>query len=226
MAYIAPGLKSTGGFRKIDWLTIPEAPNYEINGYFKIRNKTTGKLLKLQRRKNPKHTPFAALYNNGRTVQRVVTAFYNSAVVHAKGGDFVPIKSLDNLYEISCDSDEVRNTKTKEKISPRIRGNYINFGFQIRRNGKIKIVHKSLNQLYLEVFGYPYRRKRRPVQVVARQPNHGIGFNGNGYCFKSIKDAKGFLAAKTRYTATWIRKLLNHRKTEIDGWLISYIEGG
>lgn len=226
MVCIAPGFKSTGGFRKIDWLTIPDAPNYEINGYFKIRNKTTGKFLKLYRRQNPKHTPIITLYNNGRTVQRVVTAFYNSAVVHAKGEKFLPIKSLGNRYEISCDTDEVRNAKSKKIITPRIRGNYIQFTFQIRRNGKVKNIHKSLNQLYLEVFGYPYRRKRRPVQVVARQPNHGIGISGNGYCFKSIKDAKDFLATKTRFAADWIRHLLNWRKTEIDGWLISYIEGG
>ena len=31
---------------KAEFLTIPDAPNYEINGYFKVRNKITGKLIR------------------------------------------------------------------------------------------------------------------------------------------------------------------------------------
>ena len=205
------------------FVTIPDAPDYEINGYFKIRNKLTGKILKLKKPANPHHTPIAVIHcKRYGIIQRTVTNLYEEAVTCATtdSDDWDPINSLGGRYEFNPITRQVRNSRTKKLITPKIVGNCTLFKFCVKHG---VTVHKSIKRLLEEMYEIPHKRRSHPVPIIIREGSSKRNFDGHGYSFKTIKDAAKFLSEKTGYVADWCRKLLNRRIKFVGDYKITYL---
>lgn len=97
-----------------NFLTIPDAPDYEINSDLVVRNKTTGRVLK------PIVKDGNAYYRLtlGGAKFRTAKTFRRQAVDAVGNSIFEPIPSTGGRYEIN-NAGIVRNALTKKKLKPR-----------------------------------------------------------------------------------------------------------
>lgn len=120
--------------------------------------------------------------------------------------NFLPIPSLDNLYEINPQG-VVRNVRTKKEISP-----FLSFQFKDRHTSR------TIASLLLEVHGI-----KKAVQNV-----HSIECSctdgDKKYHFQTLKELAKFLAPKTHYKRKTIEDYLSKRKSEIGIWQIKYFD--
>lgn len=198
--------------KKTDFLTIPEAPNYEINGLLKVRNKTTGKLLKgwIEKKSKARHVFLTFKYKKYRGRIFRVDGLYQKALAAWNRRDWYPIPMLGDRYELNYDW-QVRNAKTGQILKPTIA--YGNLHYFFRINGKLK--NFLLSTLVNNAFRTGIKRKKRRVGVRIQR-------EGKAYFFYSLRACGKFLANHVAYTPDVIKNKLCKRPKELFGWLIKY----
>ena len=122
-----------------------------------------------------------------------------------KQNTFLPIPSLDNLYEINM-LGEVRNAKTKNIIQP---------CYHLKIDGKP--TSRALTSLLWEVHGFrpkKYALKNLPVSAKKGKEK---------YFFQSYAEFAKFLAKRENYTpVSTLYRYLKQKRKEIFGWKIIY----
>lgn len=198
------------------FLTVPCAPNYEINGFYKVRNKKTGKMKKNSK---PTHTnsPCVNLYYNGKMISRTAENFYRYALdaylSASPNAGWATCNFLENAYE-ATNIGEVRNAKTKKILTPQMRGQGVFYNLTL--NGKRASV--SVGKILYEVFGTPYRKSQSPVSVMLQK-------DGLSYRFDSIAQAAKFLQDKVFYSQHCLKRFMTARQKDICGWQVDYSRG-
>ncbi len=189
---------------KKKFITIPDAPNYEINIQGEVRNKTTGKFLKIVN--NIVNLKLSDGRNTQRRVPRVLSALFN---LPYKEDEWQPVPSLDYKYEVTI-SGLLRKTKTKHLMTPDKKGLY-----RVFVNGKIK--HIAVSNLLWEVHGIlPPPNLSHPIPVKIERGNIR-------QYFPTFAAAAKFLAPKVFFTeGTLVSYHFRKRQTEIGGWKITY----
>lgn len=199
---------------KKSFITIPDAPNYEINGYFKIRNKKTGRFVKGRSKHNANELGSVLITDiNKRQRSFGVIKLYRRAVEAAKNedGEWALIGIVNNLYEMNLDG-VVRNVETKKILKPQEGrgGKYYNLCI----DGKSTRV--CLKRLFNSAFDMEYKLRPQKVPVCVRK-------GGRAYYFETIRAAAQFLAPKLFYSRDHIARLMGRRQKEIYGYEITYL---
>lgn len=193
-----------------DFLTIPDAPNYEINSEFVCRNKKTGRILKPMKDKRGK--PCYRLRRvDGKVGCRSVKFLRRLAVAAVEmNSTFQLIPSLDYRYEINSKG-IVRNAVTKKILKTKHSGKCVNIQF----GGKC--FSCAIADLLWEVHGRIIKRKYRPCPCSAE--------NDTGkFFFPHMQACARFLAPKVFLSVGYIACSLARRKPIIEGWKITYYE--
>ena len=120
--------------------------------------------------------------------------------------NFLPIPSLNNLYEINPQG-VVRNVETKREISP-----FVSFQFKERHTSR------TIASLLLEVHGL----KKNGQNVHAIECSCADG--DKQYHFQTLKALAKFLAPKTHYKRKTVEDYLSRRKSEVGIWKIKYFD--
>lgn len=120
--------------------------------------------------------------------------------------NFLPIPSLNNLYEINPKG-VVRNAKTKKELS----------AFVIIQSEKFH-TSRTIASLLLEVHGI-----KKNVQNVHKIECSCTDGNKK-YNFQSLKELAKFLAPKTHYKRKTVEDYLSRRKSEVGIWKIKYFD--
>lgn len=188
--------------KKSDFLTIPEATNYEINGYLTVRNKTTGKKLKDSQRIDL-CTP------NGK-ITRSVHVLYRRALAQIETETWRPIGSLGGKYEMNFEG-AVRNSRTKRILKPQlVRGS---LRYYIKYGGKT--VCRLWTQLMNEVNGTNLGKSKRPIKVQLQR-------DGRQWFFRSIKACARFLSPRVFFSVSTLKAKMARRPQDIFGWSAKY----
>lgn len=198
---------------KDNFLTIPCAPNYEINSELVCRNKKTGKILSLCQ--NSRHDSFYYSLRNPAvtkfTIKRSPKNLRRQAVAATKVESFEPIPSLHYYYEIN-QKGIVRNAETKQICKPSHKG----IGLLLFDRAEKKYKHRSIADLLWEVFGrIPKQRQAIRVPCAAENSQGKFFFPHLAACAK-------FLAPKIHLSPLTIESYLNERRQSLYGWSISY----
>lgn len=193
---------------KNDWLTIPDAPNYEINSQLICRNKKTGYILKKHLDKRKK------FYYSVRKADHKVfcrSPEFLRRTAEAAVGDktFEPIPSLGRRYEIN-ERGIVRNASTKKILALKGHGKCV--GVHV---GNRKFINRCVADLLWEVHGIILQRRFRPQPVIIENA-HGKFF------FPTLKDAARHIAKNNPHPLHNIYQKFLDRKTQLDEWKISY----
>lgn len=190
------------------WLTIPCAPNYEIDSYLRVRVKKTGQLLKLQ--VVPHRRSYYSLYDKSHpyTIKRAPKTLLAQALEAVKPkNSFEPIPSLGGKYEINIHG-KVRNSFSKLLIKPFD-------GYVVLFNGK-KYTSRSVKSLLWEVHGKEYRRTHQPCPCVA-----------SAACFSRkfphLKACAEFIAPRVNRKVGTVRDYLYRREPNVFGYDITYL---
>ena len=120
--------------------------------------------------------------------------------------NFIPIPSLNNLYEINPQG-VVRNAKTKHVIQSIV---------GVKINGQF--VSRSVNTLLWEVHG------KRRKDAYAKEIPVSVEKNGEKYFFQSYAECARFFKKVERYELTTTKKYLGQRREIIFGWKIKYFD--
>lgn len=195
---------------KEDFLTIPDAPNYEVNSQLLVRNKTTGHILKTQKRIKQKRVMLTKKTKE-RTFVNVKTCRINAVEAAMEcGSKWIPIPSLNNAYEMSADG-LLRNTRTKRIIKLNfIRGSFF---YIIKLNGKK--ISRAQKTLLWETHGITFKKHNAPIAVTLKK-------DGRVLHFDSKFQAARFLAKKYHFAVTTMQYYLRDYKAEICGWQVKY----
>lgn len=185
-----------------NFLPIPDAPNYEVNSQFLVRNKKTGRILKTSRGK--------VFFRDGnKAVSRLTVTLRHQAVAAAEGGHWEPVPTLGYRYEINIHG-KLRNAKTKKLLKVRYRSYY-----DVCVDGKAKRI--SIKNLLWETHGIiPTRHKRTPISIVAE-------CNGVKMYFKTIAALAKYLAPKIFYAVSTLKTHFAARIKSLAGWTFTYI---
>lgn len=191
---------------KDDFLTIPDAPNYEINSELVVRNKSTGYILKPFFLRGQKR--YQLCFGNISIIRLAETFLTQAKSSNSKVDScWEKVPSLNNLYEINLQG-ELRNIKSKRLL-------------KLKRNGcyETKINQKSIcvskKDLLWEVHGI-IERKNAPLAVIAIK-------NKVAYKFDSLSQCARFLAPKVNYSiGNLLYKLSGCRVEKICDWEIFY----
>lgn len=190
------------------WLTIPCAPNYEIDSYLRVRVKKTGQLLKLQ--VVPRRRSYYSLRDKSHpyTIKRSPRTLRAQAEEAVKPKtSFVPIPSLGGKYEINIHG-KVRNAFSKLIIKP-FEGRVVVF------DGK-KYTNRSVKDLLWEVHGKEYRPRLRACPCVASTS-----------CFRkkfpTLAACAQFIAPQVYRTVGTVREHLHKREQNVFGFDITYL---
>ena len=196
---------------KDDFLTIPDAPNYEINSELICRNKTTGYLLKLSSLiKFGKKSVYRLYQPDKNVIARTPDTLRRQAEAAASNMKWTPVPSLSYRYETN-QFGQLRNIQTKYVLR---RDNCNRYG--VRIDGKM--FYPSARGLIWEVYGIippPTSSLARPCVLV--KGNQILHFNSQNAAAK-------FLAEKLFYSKSTIVAALRTRPREISGWTVRYIE--
>lgn len=198
--------------KKSDYLTIPEAPNYEVNGFLKVRNKKTGNILKGENRP-PRKVVVVVIQTPNGILRRSTAVLYRNARAQFEKDVWNTIPSLDCKYEINIDGD-VRNCQTKKVIKLQVRDGsryYI-----LRYRGQY--VNRLQCSLMNEVYHYRICKKRRPIKVQLHK-------DGKHFHFDSIAACARFLAPKVFYSVNQIREILRKNPQDFFGWSVKCLAG-
>ena len=193
---------------KNNFLTIPDAPNYEINSDLICRNKSTGRILTLH--SDYKNFQYYSLYPSCSkiTIKRSPETIYAQAfdaVNHSN--KFLPITSLNGKYEINTKG-IVRNSKSKIILNP-LRGT---ISFHL---GNRVYLRRSVSDLLWEVHGIIRQRRFRPC-ICSAENDKEI------FLCRNLTQLASILSGKIFYQATTIRNHLTKRETIIGCYHISY----
>lgn len=120
--------------------------------------------------------------------------------------NFLPIPSLNNLYEINSQG-VVRNAKTKHVIQPMV---------SVKVNGKC--VSRSVNLFLWEVHG------KRRKDAYAKTIPVSVEKNGEKYFFQSYAECARFFKKVEHYELPTTKKYLGQRREIIFGWKIKYFD--
>lgn len=189
---------------KEDFLTIPDAPNYEINSELICRNKKTRKLLKgcTLPRKN-------IYFRLNSLICRSATTLRAQAEAYISNEQWFPVPSLNNKYEISQNG-KLRNSKSKRILSPN------------ERSYDVWIDHKQVtvtaDKIFFEIFGtcrFLNRKRYFPCIVHVGEDK---------FFFPHFNEAAAFIAEKRFYTQDTVRRLLTKRCPAIYDFKISYFD--
>ena len=120
--------------------------------------------------------------------------------------NFLPIPSLNNLYEINPQG-VVRNAKTKHAIQPMV---------SVKVGGQC--VGRSVNTLLWEVYG------KRRKDAYAKSIPVSVEKNGEKYFFQSYAECARFFKKVEHYELTTTKKYLGQRRENIFGWQIKYFD--
>ena len=191
-----------------NFLTIPDAPKYEINSQLICRNKRTGKILKVYYTAGNKPYYFLYLEGNKSTHRRAKT-LRRIAVAAVTLDTFAPIPSLGGRYEINRRG-KVRNAKTKRILK-------LQNGREYRLVIDGKLIWRSVSNLLWEVHGKIPERLCTRVPCIAENATQKISFPNMSAC-------AGFLAPKVFLGFNTVNCYLNRRKPTIYGWKITYLE--
>lgn len=184
---------------KNDFLTIPDAPNYEINSKLIVRNKTTGKILK------PKLGKYVRMSVNNKFVCGTLKNLYANAKDRQ---EWQSVPSLNGTYELTKKG-SLRKTSTKILIK-RCRDKS---GYNVCLNGKRIFV--TIKSLLWEVFGVIL--KTRPTSILVTIIHDRLSWK-----FPSITQAAKFLAPKLFLGVPAVRYHMTNRRPNICGWKIYY----
>ncbi|MBR0288955.1 MAG: hypothetical protein IJQ82_08255 [Selenomonadaceae bacterium] len=195
---------------KDDFLTIPDAPNYEINSELICRHISSGKIIPLHT-----HTQGRLYYtlrdDDGKSITRTSTYFRRIAVAAVTPDTFEPILSLDYRYEINH-SGTVRNTKTKRIVKP-IAKNRKSISF---RDSDRNCICRNIDELLWEVHGRTFKPTKQPCPCSIQR---GAEF----FSFPSLRACAIFLADKLFYTVSTVAYWLCKRPPVIADWHITYL---
>lgn len=191
-----------------NFLTIPKAPDYEINSALQVRNKKTGRIIKQRIDPRGNH-PFVALQVEGRWTSRRLKGLRTKALEAQYGTNFVPIPSTHGKYEMN-EFGDVRNAKTKKVLKAR-KGSGINFSLRLGKTSTTR----SIDSLRWETFGTvkPKSKMRIPVELVK---------GGRRLFFKSQLAAAKYLAPRFFLTVGGAYRYFQLRRAEIYGWKVTY----
>ena len=195
-----------------NFLTIPDAPNYEINSQLVCRNKKTGKILKVCI--VPHRRTYYSLRPPGwkHTLKRSPETLRAQAVEAAKPGkNFEPIPSLGYRYEINPRG-VVRNSATKKILQRKGHGHCVEVHF-----GEGKYVMRTVVDLLWEVHGIVKLRRFRPTPCYAENAH-------SKHFFPHMKACARFLAPKFNRAVHTIYCHLCERRTTIGEWKITYVD--
>lgn len=197
--------------RRKMWLTIPDAPNYEIDSKLNVRNKKTGHIRKPTIRNGTKYysLPTVAGQRGCPKLSYSAITYRRQAVSAYFPHSFEPIPSLGGKYEINSKG-VVRNSVTK-KIVRSVRN-----AIQLwDSDNKIPII-RSIPDLLWEVNGV-YKKKFRPVPVWAEHRSGKFFFKNSTQCAR-------FLDGKLPYKLTTLMIYLWRRSPTIGDWAFSYVD--
>lgn len=184
-----------------DWLTIPDAPNYEVNGQCVVRSKKHDRPLKICR--GQYHIKDA----HGVQIGRKGDTFRWQAEAAAGKTEWASIPSLPN-YEIDARG-TLRNAKTKRPLKL-LHGKYYVFN-----NGKYTF--RSREQLLYEVWGI--EPKRYLIVPVILSKGNSVVY------YETSKRAAQFLAEQLHYCFSTMQRRLNRRDAKIGEWSVTYLIG-
>lgn len=193
-----------------DWLTIPDAPNYEINSALQVRNKKTGKLLKPQNHALSReifYRPFGA----EKQLFKTAVMFRRQAEAAVSTQEWYPVPSLDNLYEFN-QQNLLRNSLTKRQLTRLKNQN----AYCVWRNGHRLTV--NIASLRWEIFGELPSRESKILRPII------ISKNKTTLYYNNHKSAAKTIAVTSCYAVGTIANLLVARQPEIFGWHINYLE--
>lgn len=191
---------------KEDFLTIPDAPGYEINSELIMRNKKTGHLLTLLPR--TKKTPERyILFVNGKQVGRAAETWRRQAEA-AKKITFEPVPGYGDRYEISPKG-VVRNRLTKKELKLLANGCYRFWDGKTNKD-------RSKTSLIYEVYDVDKCKCVHAIPVILSK----------GRCreyFETLTEASKYLATILPLTFGGVRRYFKMRAREIHGWTVKYM---
>lgn len=198
---------------KSGWLTIPDAPNYEISSDLQVRNKRTGQFLHTYKISPNRKCEYYNLWVEGRKIFRTGKALRNQAEAAALaeiGDEWYPVPSLNNRYEFN-NKNFLRVTATKHLM----RRYKKNFYYVSTATGKKWI---SIINLRWEVFGeIPPFGSRIKKPVIISKDNTTLYFDCHRHAAK-------FIATEQFFSYHYIYSSFSRRQTHIFGWTINYLE--
>ena len=188
---------------KNDFLTIPDAPNYEINSQLFVRNKITGFIFA------PKGRHRLTLWHNGKSIGRNLTSFRRQAVCANSDVSWFPVHSLNCKYELNRNG-VLRNSITKKII--KLNSHHL---FQVTIDCKTFSVSRKM--LMWEVLGSEVKQInfKIPVSITNKERRQYFSFDSLVACAR-------FIAPKINYSVSTIQHKLAKRCTDIFGWRIYY----
>lgn len=198
---------------KENFLTIPDAPDYEINSKLVVRNKKTGHIMTPCRRKSYSKCGYYTLRSPvvpRGFISRTDVSLRRQAVAAVKNDTFEPIPSVDGKYEIDIKGN-VRNAHTKKRLKPNCKDVYSMYD----ATGK-KFVYAARNNLLWEVHGV-YKKGWAVVAVRAE-------FQNRRYTFENCAECARFLLDKLPLALNTIQCYLWRRKPAIGDWHFTYVE--
>jgi len=194
-----------------EWLTIPDAPKYEINTRLQVRNKKTGRFLKQSHRQGIRCNPNTVCYRmtgkNGQDIFRSAEVLRRQAIAAVTPNKFLPVPSLQNLYEVNKQG----VCRSVRLLKPR---KYCNGKYAFVINGKA--ITRSKADLVFEVFGKILKGARLKLPVILSKGNKRLHFNNK-------KEAAEFLAPIIFLSVKTVHYHLTQYKSEIDGWQVTYV---
>lgn len=192
---------------KDDFLTIPDAPNYEINSKLICRNKKTGCIIKKSTMNN---ILYYRLYGeDGRLVTRTPKTFRQQAVAALNPEEFLIVPSLGGSYEVNKKGN-CRHVRSKTPLKL-IRGSY-----HVFVDGKSMNISRT--NLLWEVFGkLPARLSGVPKPLICSKANRSVFFD-------TRSGAAYFLAQNCFYALSTCKLYLKQRKEFIGDWHVNYLE--
>lgn len=189
---------------KEDFLTIPDAPDYEINSKLVVRNKKTGRCL----------TPLIIYGNKYYSIFKVkgsrnaVTLRRQAVAATEVNTTFESIPSLNDRYEINCFG-TVRNVRSKKILKP------WNGAITFRDHGQT--IHRRVTDLLWEVHGKIPSKIRKPISCTVADAR-GKKF------FPHLKAAAAFIAKNYPRSINTVLHYLHQRRAEIYDWQITYFD--
>lgn len=195
---------------ELAWLTIPDAPDYEINGELICRNKNTGKTVTMYTA--PGNHPYYRLPSQAVPkgwLFRTPVSLRRQALAAAEDENFSPIPSLGDKYEINPQG-VVRNARTKKTLKPSVHDVYSFYD----TDGVI--VYHSKASLLWEVHGIIKTAWKK--QAVRAEHNNKI------YSFPTCAECARFLKTKLYYSLHTLQCYLWKRKPSFAGWTFTYID--
>ena len=185
---------------KDDFLTIPDAPDYEINSKLIVRRKTDGFCPKICAPSKGFTKPFVYIRDsNNKQICRTTKYLRAQAKAAISNNQFFPIPSFNYKYEINRRG-QIRHVKRKVLLKTKFIKAY---------GGQSAYVASIL----AEVFGNYSKYMRKNVSITK---------NYHTLHFQSFSAAAKFLAPVCSICYTTLLKRFSKRVKLIGGWKITY----